>query len=151
MSTKSKISSALALLWAGFIFSNSLKIGEASSSMSGGFVEFIMNILQKIGFTPTNDVVTVFVRKSGHIIEYLILGILITLVLTLSQKKIKFYLFNVLFLCLATAVIDEFIQTFIAGRTGMVGDIIIDFIGACLGVIIIAFATRNKFKKRRRY
>lgn len=148
MATWSKICAVLATLWGGFIFSNSLKTGTTSSTMSGGFVGFLVDLLNKIGFTVDSEIISVFVRKSGHIIEFLVLAVLVSLVFTLSGKRIKFYLFNILFICLFTGVADEFIQTFITGRSGQVSDIVIDFCGAIIGVIIVALCTKKKYRRR---
>ena len=148
MTTRSKICAVLATLWGGFIFSNSLKTGSTSSSMSGGFASSFTDLLNKIGLTVDIDVVTLIVRKSAHVIEFLILAVLISMVFTLSGKRIKFYLYNILFFCLTTAVIDEFIQTFVTGRSGDVTDIVIDFCGAIIGVIIVALCTKKKYRKR---
>jgi VanZ family protein len=41
------------------------------------------------------------------------------------------------FVCLATAVIDEFIQYFSPGRSAEVRDVLLDFSGAFLGVLMV--------------
>lgn len=149
MSTKSKIFALISTLWAGFIFSNSFKTGATSSSMSGGFVSFLVGILQKIGLNPDSEVLTIFIRKSAHIIEFLILAILICLCFSMSGKQIKFYCFTILFFCLAVAVADEFIQLNVANRSSEVLDVVIDFSGSLAGVIIMGFITRKKHYKRK--
>lgn len=151
MTAKSKLSGLFAVLWAGFIFWNSSKSGGNSEAMSGGFVNFIISLLEKIGVTADNQVITILVRKSAHILEFCLLAILITLVFTFSGKQIKFYTFNIFFFGLAAAVADEFIQSFIAGRSSEVRDVVIDFIGVILGVIIVAIATRKRPRKRSRF
>lgn len=144
MNLKSKIVSGITALWTLFIYSNSLKTGTASGSMSGGFVSFVMDLLNKFGWNPDSDVITVLIRKSAHVTEYLILGLLLTLIFTLSGKQIRFYAMNIMFLGMTAALTDEFIQTFTPGRSGEVRDVIIDFCGVLLGILIVCLFARRQ-------
>lgn len=150
MTGRSKIFALLATLWSAFIFSNSFKPGAVSTNISGGFVSFILDLLQKIGFNPDTEILTIFVRKSAHIIEFLILAILVCLCYTQSGKAIKFYCFTILFFCLAVAVTDEFIQLYVANRSSEVRDIVIDFSGSVAGVVFMWLITGKKYNRRRR-
>ena len=82
------------------------------------------------------------VRKTAHFTLYFILGIIVYLLFTsYGVKKILFY--SILF-CFLYACSDEIHQLFIFGRSGELRDVLIDFIGSLLGVMIA-----YKFYKRK--
>ena len=86
------------------------------------------------------DFLVNIVRKSAHFIEYTVLGFFTARGFKLSKKSPWFSV-------LASAVYastDEFHQTFIPGRSGEVGDILIDTAGATLGTLIYWLFNRNK-------
>ena len=63
------------ILWALFIFSNSLQTGESSGEMSGSVTEAINKLLGAI--SPSLALTHKFVRKAAHFCEF---GVLSTLV-----------------------------------------------------------------------
>lgn len=77
-------------------------------------------------------------RKLGHIFEYFLLTILIARAVNKSILKIdkKGLIFGALF-SLVFAASDEYHQTFIPGRFGVLSDVAIDSIGIILAVIIL--------------
>ena len=82
------------------------------------------------------------VRKTAHFTLYFILGIIVYLLFTsYGVKKILFY--SILF-CFLYSCSDEIHQLFIFGRSGELRDVLIDFIGSLLGVMIA-----YKFYKRK--
>lgn len=95
--------------------------GQEVSSQSNpyAFIEFIM-------------------RKSGHILGYL--GLTIVLFLTITQTTIKqrwIFLFSGL-IAIVYALLDEWHQTFVPGRTGHWEDaLIVDGMGVVLGLLIM--------------
>ena len=79
---------------------------------------------------------SLFIRKSAHFIEYFILASLFSRWLkTKSLKWIEMIIYP-LFFVLVIAVGDEFIQSFV-GRGSNVRDVLIDFSGGILAVIIL--------------
>lgn len=70
----------------------------------------------------------------AYVLEFMMLGALL-IVLKNSFKRIS--ISTILFVALATAVIDETIQIF-NGRTDSVKDIVIDFCGSVAGMLITA-------------
>ena len=73
------------------------------------------------------------VRKSAHFAEYMVLGIVLS-IMNINLGKPK--LITILLICQSVAVIDEFIQSF-SGRSDKVSDIIIDICGAVTGIVIV--------------
>ncbi|MDF2653166.1 MAG: VanZ-like protein, partial [Paenibacillus sp.] len=93
------------------------KISLKTSSASG-FVEF-------------------FIRKFAHLFIYSILGMLIArLFKALTRWRLGWnYLISVL-LCGAYAATDEFHQGFVQGRTARPADVVLDTVGAMLGILL---------------
>jgi len=98
-------------------------------------------------------------RKLGHFSEYLILGVFIqtTLMLLVSVRSagnkithgalLRTTLFSGA-LCFLYACSDEFHQRFVAGRSGEFRDVMIDFSGAVLGVLIILLISLRIQRKK---
>ncbi len=134
------IATALATL---FIFNNSLQSAEISSGESGVIVEFIEGILSGIGIDIQRGALVTFVRKSAHIAEFTLHGILLANCFEMQYKKRVIY---ILFFGLLTACIDEYIQLFSPGRAGLVQDIFIDFLGTVIGMLIVGASYRLRRK-----
>ena len=76
------------------------------------------------------------VRKAAHIVLYTGLSILTVAGWVFIEKRYRTYILTIV-LCTLYACMDEFYQTFIPGRTGLVSDVLIDSIGIWLGVSLI--------------
>lgn len=91
------------------------------------------------------------VRKSAHVIEYMVLGVELALLVFFETKRKgvlgkKHYFqlqFNILMLGLLTAVIDETIQLF-SHRGSLVEDIWVDMLGIVLGIAVVMLCTWKK-------
>jgi VanZ family protein len=85
------------------------------------------------------------IKKSAHIVEYLILGLLTyrSFKKTTGLSTIQVIIFTVVG-CLLYAISDEIHQSFTPGRSPMVRDVALDTIGSALGVVIMHFAPYNK-------
>ncbi len=153
MTLKTKIFALLSTLWAAFIFSNSFKTGASSDKMSNPIVDKITGWFSQLGINIDVDLLTFIVRKSAHFTEFLILGVLITICFVSIGKRLSYYRGSILFLCLASGVTDEFIQSMIPKRSSEVRDILIDFTGALIGFLAISLFTKimanQKYKNRR--
>ena len=134
MAKKSKLFAVLALCWGLFIFLNSLQNGTTSTQMSDAVVFRLPGFLSFLDV----DALTVLVRKTAHFSEYALLGGLASLAFHHSGGLRWGNLGNLLFPCLLWAVLDEFIQTFVEGRTGLVADVLIDFGGIAAGCAVVA-------------
>lgn len=131
------------LLWMAFIFYNSSNDGKVSSGKSYAVVNIIKNKCSYIkqsfnmNFNINDDKLNFIIRKNGHVLEYLALGMIVSLVLNLFVPKNNFNSYiTILFICLLYAVLDEFHQMFVPGRSSLVSDILIDFGGSVVGVFI---------------
>ena len=78
-------------------------------------------------------------RKLAHGTEYLVLGVELTLLLRL---------WRLLALCgMSTALFDETIQLFVAGRSGQIRDVWIDLGGFCAGVLLSILVEKLRTRK----
>jgi len=148
---KITIKCLLCIIWLGIIFYNTTRQGEISQRYSGEVTKIISVVINipsaildkhNIKFSDVNF----YVRKNAHFFQYLILSIM----LCSAVRQIKLYktseIFLLLFLLLFISVTDEFIQKYIPGRTSSILDIVIDFSGGVLGMLIsnIGYKIRKK-------
>lgn len=161
---------ALAIGWILFIFYQGTRTGEVSMEKSNEIVEQIIKIIEKTKSSNTdtisaseetstkpttkeeqsvtNKLYTILsygIRKGAHFFEYLILVLLLYVTL-------KFYPFSgvnrviyVLFMVLGVAVLDEYFQSLVA-RTSSVSDVLLDFSGGAIGLIVIRLVEKIKLK-----
>lgn len=149
---KTMVRILLCVIWLGLIFYNGTRQGEISQRSSkkiinaaSEFVKPSLNKLEKTGLKFSD--VNFYVRKNAHFFEYLISSIFLCSLI----REFKMYkgneIFLLLFLLLFFPVIDEFIQKYIPGRSSSVLDIMIDFSGGILGMLI--FNIRCKIHKKK--
>lgn len=118
-----------------FIFSNSMLSGEDSNQKSGVIVDLIRPIIDPDGEMATYEIQYI-VRKTAHFTEFFVLGASLTVIAYIIGNKIFTpWIFMPLFLTLAAAVADEYVQSF-TGRTSLVSDIVIDFSGGFSGIVL---------------
>ena len=95
---------------------------------------FVVDILGHFVNVNGIDAISFIVRKSAHFIEYVVLG---SLALNcLKDYEISNRIFLSIVFCVLYAITDEFHQTFIPGRSGLVFDVLIDSCGALCGVFL---------------
>jgi VanZ family protein len=86
-------------------------------------------------------------RKLGHLTEYAILATLLWRALRSGnrwQMRMSILFVVAWFVCGIFAATDEFHQSFVPSRTAAAGDVIIDIVGAFIGVAICwIFARRG--------
>lgn len=133
------------LATAAFAFSNSLMPAAESWSLSGSIASALAPVLQGFydllqglaGLTGRSIPLTYgeFVRKLAHLSEYFLLGAECALIASLlAEGRALRHIWACLFVPLAVAVMDEFLQQF-AGRTSSVSDVVVAFVGALVGLI----------------
>ena len=114
-----------------FIFSNSLQIAQVSSAQSGAVLDPLNRLLARLGL----DGLTMRqIRKLAHLAEYALLGFLATLCLRVYTRRFVRHISWPLLFGLGTANADETIQTMVAGRSGQLTDVWLDFSGVCAGL-----------------
>mgnify|MGYP003102447246 CR=1 FL=1 len=149
----------LVLATAGMIFCFSAQNGTASSQLSGGITEKVVEVVEPdYDSLPEPEQQTLFdavqfaVRKSAHFSEYALLGFLLRL-LCASYALRRGGL--VAWLCgTGYAATDELHQWFVAARSAMWQDVCLDsvgvFAGAFLATGILVIYARISMKRRKR-
>jgi VanZ family protein len=90
------------------------------------------------------------IRKTGHFLEYAMLGVLLWRALRSETAFDNFaaskQFIAVLLLCAVYASTDEFHQRFVSGREASVHDVILDTFGAAFGLAVygLGLACRKK-------
>lgn len=136
---------ALTIGMIGFIFWNSSQVASVSESRSGWVLQF----LQEVWKLPVTETM---VRKTAHFLEFCALGILLGGTTRCYTRGWMARVMIPLFGGLLIPVCDEFLQTFIPGRSGEVRDVLIDFAGAVTGIamtlLVTFFLDRHRRKRQ---
>ena len=139
----------LVLLWMVMIFLLSNEEAVKSSKKSDGLIIKSVELFTRKSLSDQEKEKVlkylVFpVRKCAHLSLYLILGILvISLLREYMVINTKLVLLSLL-ICFLYACSDEIHQLFVPGRSGEVRDVLIDTLGACLGVSFYYLVFRKK-------
>lgn len=138
------------LFWMGLIFWFSAQEAEISTDMSrtvgyrvGEF--FISDFGEWSGAEQQAFAARIDfpVRKGAHASEYAFLGLLLTGTAAAYRVPGRWRRYAFAFLVTAAyAVSDEFHQLFVPGRSGQVSDVLLDSVGALVGVFFFFLAEK---------
>lgn len=115
-----------------FIFGNSAMPGDLSSGNSSFALEVLQGMLKALHI-PWDWLTEHMVRKAAHFAEYAVLGLLLCKTVKEFWLEDRKRNFAVLFFGLLTPVLDEGLQLLVAGRSGQVSDVLLDFSGVLTG------------------
>ena len=119
-----------------FAFVHSSMPADLSGEESESVMDFLQYIFNFFGFNA--ELTDHIVRKAAHFTEYTAIGmLLVSCAYSFSRTKPYRYYSQILFSGLATAVIDETIQLNVAGRSGQITDVLLDFSGVIIGAVIM--------------
>ncbi|WP_138420693.1 VanZ family protein [Aquibacillus sediminis] len=127
----SNISILVVLLWLVVIFSLSSQVAEDSNQLSEEVTIVVAQAAEKTvpGTTVDVDHFHSIVRKNAHFFIYFVLGLLVVHVIRrMVRPRWKAYWIT-FSLCVLLACGDEVYQTSVPGRSGQVGDLLIDSLG----------------------
>lgn len=119
----------LLLLFTGFIFFNSSLPAETSYKASGLLAQWLDGFYSAVGDPMPVDRLEARLRKLAHLAEFCMLALIMVntfISWRISNRVASGY---ILFLGLAAAVADEYIQLSVPGRTAQITDIVLDFCG----------------------
>ena len=120
-----------------FIFSNSMKIGEVSQGSSGRVLALLQGVLCRLGHPALAQRLTDhIVRKLAHFCEYTLEGFLLMLCMRVYTRNYIWHISVPLLGGVLTALADETIQIFVAGRSGQISDVWLDMAGALTGTLL---------------
>ena len=142
----------LTIIWMSFIFSMSNQPANISKELSQN-IENLLNHTPIIG-NLLSDILNssnsqFIVRKSAHVILFCLLSVLCFIVIYEIKKSVKISTLVSFSITFIYACIDEIHQLFIPGRGSQIKDVLIDSIGAIIGLIVInlIFILKNRIKK----
>ena len=128
-----------------FIFSNSAQTAGNSTGKSGPIVRAFAEFLSRLFHADVSEnVLTHVIRKLAHMGEFSALSFLMSLSVLQRRKRLRPARFEIWLACLFAGLTDEFIQTFFAGRSPEVADVMIDFAGALVGYYLVALIFRKR-------
>ena len=119
--------------WMFLIFFFSSQTGSESSNLSNGVLSFLSSIIH---ISLDNQLFHLLIRKLAHLTVYLILGVLLINLFKQYQKITKKKIIIMILLCMLYAISDEFHQSFVANRSPMVIDVLIDTLGSTIGIYL---------------
>lgn len=131
-----------------FAFIHSSMPADLSSEESESVMSVLQYILNFLGFSA--ELTDHIVRKAAHFAEYTAIGmLLVSCAYSFSRTKPYRYYSQILFAGLATAVIDETIQLNVAGRSGQITDVLLDFSGLITGAVfmLLVYMIYRKIRK----
>ncbi len=139
-----------------FTFSNSPgeESGEISRGVGGLFCQIFVPGYEEMVFAEQEELALLLdhpIRKLAHFMEYMILGALMVGIpkFTVKSDYWKHGLIVWAFACLY-AISDEIHQLFVPGRCGALKDVLLDsvgaFVGVLLGILMVGLVTVLKSK-----
>jgi VanZ family protein len=134
------------VIWMLVIFSASTGAGRPQNTSR--FLRPLLHIFKPDLTDEQFEKVHYAIRKTGHFVEYAVLGLLLWRALR-TEKKFGILIppaqfVAVLLLCAFYASTDEFHQRYVKGREPSVHDVILDSCGAACGLVVYGLATRKK-------
>ena len=138
------------IVWMFVIFYLSHQPASESSRLSLSVADWLLSVISVIlpdglfVFEPFHF----YIRKAAHFIAYFILGVLALRAFRVSGARGWKSVVCAFALSFVYAISDEFHQLFVPGRGAQVRDVLIDGLGALVGILLsIGF---GKMKKRSR-
>lgn len=148
---KQIITAVLTVLVTAFIFGNSLQSSVTSNSATYATINVLEPLLRLLESWFGAADWFFILRKTAHMLEFCALGAAVTcLTDTLAVRFSRPFKAHAVCYCLCIAVADEFLQSF-TGRTSAVYDVLIDAVGALIGIGLVVVITWLCARVRERY
>lgn len=131
-------------IWMALIFLMSTDL--FSSGNTSSVVGPVLSLLFPGVSQETVEMVHKALRKSGHVAEYFVLGLLLFRAFrggSVVRWQWKWVVFSILAV-IAYAATDEFHQSFVPSRTASAADVAIDTAGGILSQVFFAIKKRKK-------
>ena len=138
------------LIWLGLIFLGSTDILSAEHT-SRFLVPFLRWLDPQISLAALVQI-QFAVRKLGHVIEYAVLATLLWRALrhgTPRERRMSILFVATWLACAIFAASDEVHQSFVPSRTASFKDVMVDAVGALIGLTICVAVARRKVLKEK--
>jgi len=134
-----------AILMMYFIFQFSSQTGTQSGGLSHTVSKYLILAYNKICFLDLDnysleELITLihpYVRKFAHVTEYFLLAVTVSFPLYVYRLRGIALTLSAGAFCILFSALDEYHQTFVAGRVGSPKDVFIDSIGIFLGIFLV--------------
>lgn len=125
---------------ASFSAQDGVTSSQISGQVSGGIVA-VVNEKLNLGFSEEqveeiSERIEHYVRKLAHVTEYFILAVSVSLPLYVYGLRGVLLVLVAGAFCIGFAGLDEYHQSFVAGRSPSKKDVLIDSIGVALGITV---------------
>jgi len=134
----------LTLLWTALLFVFSGQSAQDSARLSGGLTQWLLDWLSFPGLPA--DQLEHILRKLAHFCMFGVEGLLVQLSLR-SVLRGRGGIAPAAAICLIVAGLNEFHQTFFAGRSAQLSDVALDFVGALLGMLLALLLHRLRGRR----
>lgn len=150
-----KISIVLVILWMGVIFYFSNQPATVSTIQSNKVIHILDKISEDsvlgniLHILYKSKGASFIIRKSAHMVSYAMLAVLSFIMVYAHKSHIRksfIYGFLITFLY---SITDEIHQLFIPGRAGMIQDVLIDSLGAVIGLSLITLIYKLIMRKNK--
>jgi VanZ family protein len=111
-----------------FYFSTQTAIDSSIQS------QFFIDLIYKLSGVRLNSYI---IRKLAHVFMFMMISISIVIFVYMISNNIIVSIGISSLISIGYACLDEYIQTFIEGRSGNIKDVMIDCIGVIIGILII--------------
>lgn len=128
----------LLIVFVAFIFFNSSMPASDSKQASELVTALVSGVCNWLNLDFPQDNLEHNIRKLAHFLEFAMLGYILCNLFSSFGASRKVATGYILFLGLAIAVTDEYIQLFSPGRSGQITDVMLDFSG-----VFVVWLTRQ--------
>lgn len=132
----------LVIGWMVVIFLLSNESADGSQARSDTIVE----LSRSLGLSGSAEVRSTAIRKSAHVVAYMVLGGLVVWALAGHRRVTLKVIGGSVIIAGLFAVSDEFHQSFVPGRSAEVRDVLIDTAGATVGAGIVGYISMRRQK-----
>lgn len=142
----------LLICWMVTVFRFSSEGGNESSGTSRETIKFLLdklyltNNMSDIEIEDLIELLQTPIRKLAHFSIYAVGGIISYSLANQYNIKLKKKIILSFGICLIYAITDEIHQAFIPGRSSQISDVLIDSLGALLGITMCNIKNIIKFK-----
>lgn len=131
-------------LWIGVIFM--LSSPQASMSETSRIIGPLINFFFPDISDESRRFIHVCVRKTAHLTEYAMLGLLAARAFASTISLIRWRYLLAIALVAAIASLDEYYQSFLASRTSTVWDVVLDIFGGAVAVCVLWLVRKWRFR-----
>ena len=144
--TRQMLWGAASLLIMGILFYLSADPADASTAKSAFFTDRFYPLVSAV---LTLNQCTFLIRKAAHVSIYALLGICVYQTCRLEARGERGNVWIAVGICFLYACTDELHQLFSSGRSGQFDDVLLDSIGALLGILLLR-CLQSVFRRHRK-